>query len=242
MGEQSSQGKRACYRREGGRTLCFSCWGNPAICLGHLQRSSFIHLTDQCVGATADNRYTVGPGGSLQYPVAAPLGNNDLLQIVYAGARVFGTGYGHVYHLFLPQGVDVCLTGTSQCYSPDNPSTFAFCAFHASVDFTDIGHVLFSVEPYQNVPGCSVAKPSPNGRLIDSTADVLSHELIETITDPDGNAWWISNDLALLVAEIGDVCQNSTFRYASSSLNKKLYQIQPEYSNQEHACVYTPPN
>ena len=115
----------------------------------------------------------------------------------------------------------------------------AFCAFHASVDFTDIGHVLFSVEPYQNVPGCSVAKPSPNGRLIDSTADVLSPELIETITDPDGDAWWILNNLLLLGAEIGDVCQNYKFSYASSSLNQKLYQIQPEYSNQDRACVYT---
>ncbi len=116
----------------------------------------------------------------------------------------------------------------------------AFCAFHASVDFTDIGHVLFSLEPYPNVPGCSVAKPSPNGRLIDSTADVLSHELIETITDPDGDAWWILNNLLLLGAEIGDVCKNYKFSYASSSLNQKLYQIQPEYSNQ-YQPVYTRP-
>lgn len=29
---------------------------------------------------------------------------------------------------------------------------------------------------------------------------------------------------------------------SSADLNKKLYQIQREYSNQEHACVYTPPN
>jgi hypothetical protein len=219
-----------------------NCWGFPSVFLTHLQKSSFIHVTDQYVGTTADNRYTVGAGGTIQYPVVAPLGNNDLLQIVYAGASVFGTGYGHIYHIFLPKGVDVCFTGTSQCYSPDNPSTFAFCAFHASVDFSDIGHVLFTVEPFQNVPGCAVGKPSPNGLLIDSTADILSHELIETITDPDGDAWWITKDLDLFSAEIGDVCQDSTFTYASSSLNGKNYQIQPEYSNDAHACIYTPPN
>lgn len=218
------------------------CWGSPALFLSHLQQSTFIHVTDQYVGATGDNRYTVGAGGSLQYPTLAPLGDNDLLQIVYAGASVFGTGYGHIYHIFLPQGVDVCFTGSTQCYSPDNPSTFAFCAFHASVDFSDIGHVLFTVIPFQNVPGCQVAKPSPNGRLIDSTANILNHELIETITDPDGDAWWVTNDLDLLFGEIGDICENSSFAYPSSSLNNKLYQIQPEYSNNDHACMYTPPN
>jgi len=98
-----------------------------------------------------------------------------------------------------------------------------------------------TVEPYQNVDGCSVAKPSPNGALVDSTADVLSHELIETITDPDGDAWWITNDLDLFFAEIGDVCQNATFDYAVSNLPGRNYEIQPEYSNQAHACVYTPP-
>ena len=85
-------------------------------------------------------------------------------------------------------------------YSPDNPATFAFCAFHASVNFSDVGHVLFTVEPFQNVPGCAVGKPSPNGVLVDSTASVLSHQLIETITDPDGDAWWITNDLDLFFA------------------------------------------
>jgi hypothetical protein len=244
-GDLSYQGGKVIQESESNNlyvNCAASCWGTPATFLTRLGTSNFIHVTDQYVNSTTANRYTVGPGGSLSYPTVAPLGDNDLLQIVYAGASVLGTGYGHIYHIFLPKGVDVCFTGTSECYSPDNPSTFAFCAFHASVDFSDIGHVVFTVEPYQNVPGCAVAKPSPNGVLVDSTADVLSHELIETITDPDGDAWWISNDLDLFFAEIGDVCQNATFHYAVSNLSGRNYEIQPEYSNQAHACVYTPPN
>ena len=191
-GDLSYQGGKVLKRAESNDlyvNCAASCWGNPATFLRRLGQSNFIHVTDQYVNATASNRYTVGAAGSLSYPTVAPLGDNDLLQIVHAGASAIGAGYGHVYHIFLPKGVDVCFTGTSECYSPDNPSTFAFCAFHASVDFSDIGHVLFTVEPYQNVDGCSVAKPSPNGVLVDSTADVLSHELLETITDPDGDAW-----------------------------------------------------
>jgi hypothetical protein len=218
-----------------------SCWGNPATFLRRLGQSNFIHVTDQYVNDTASDRYTVGAAGSLSYPTVAPLGDNDLLQIVHAGASALGSGYEHVFHIFLPKGVDVCFTGTSECYSPDNPSTFAFCAFHASVNFSDVGHVLYTVEPFQNVPGCAVGRPSPNGVLADSTASVLSHELIETITDPDGDAWWITNDLDLEFAEIGDVCQNSTLVYAVSNLPGRNYEIQPEYSNQAHACVYTPP-
>ena len=46
--------------------------------------------------------------------------------------------------------------------------------------------MIYSVEPYQNVRGCHVGAPSPNGLVIDSTMSVLSHEFSESITDPDG--------------------------------------------------------
>ena len=120
--------------------------------------------------------------------------------------------------MFLPKGVDTCFDLTNICYSPDNPPSFVFCAYHGSVTFSDIGHVLITVEPFQNVNGCSVATPSPNGALVDSTANVLSHELFESITDPDppgtvtdivnGKFGWIAlNSLIEFGAEIGDICE-----------------------------------
>jgi hypothetical protein len=45
-----------------------------------------------------------------------------------------------------------------------------------------------------------VQQPSPNGALIDSTADVLSHELFETITDPNLSAWYNRKSLPLFGA------------------------------------------
>jgi hypothetical protein len=71
----------------------------------------------------------------------------------------------------------------------NSQQTFAFCAYHSSVQFKDIGHVLYGVEPFQDVPGCSVRPGTPNGQLVDSTNNSLSHELFETISDPDGTAW-----------------------------------------------------
>ena len=199
-----------------------SCWGKPSAFLNDLGNSTFIHVVDRYVGATANGRYTVGANVSASAPLFTnTLGQNDILAIVHAAAAKLGkTGYGHIYHLFLPNGVDTCFDQTNICYSPDNPSSFAFCGYHGSVTYSDIGHVLLSVEPFQNVDGCSVATPSPNGALVDSTANVLSHETFETITDPDppatfadllnGNFGWLAlNSLTEFGSEIGDDMRES---------------------------------
>ena len=103
--------------------------------------------------------------------------------------------------------------------------------------------VYYSAEPFQNVGGCSVQPGTPNGQLTDSTNNVLSHETFETITDPQGSAWWNSADNGLYGQEIGDECSflffTTTSVYFGPSfvrLNGNRYAIQPEYSNAQHAC------
>ncbi|MFZ0201952.1 MAG: hypothetical protein WB523_02175 [Candidatus Sulfotelmatobacter sp.] len=198
------------------------------------------------MGLTTDNRYTVGTAGVISYPILTALSDNDVLQIVHSAASVLGTGYTHIYHIFLPKGVDECFVGSGECYSPDNLSTFFFCAYHSSVTFSDIGHVLFTVEPYQNVPGCSMLQPSPNGALVDSTSSVLGHETFETITDPDPPTGWIAvNSNGVYGEEIGDLCPGIDltgpyFKDPVSVLNGDKYEIQPMYSNTYHACSFAP--
>jgi hypothetical protein len=220
-----------------------SCWGNaantPATFLGKLAGSNFIHVTDEYVGATASNRYTVGTATSINATLPAKLTPTNILQLVHTAAKAHGSGYDHVYHIFLRSGVDVC-TSTNVCYSPNNSATFVFCAYHGSADFKDLGHVLYSVEPFQNVAGCAVSQPSPNGALIDSTASTLSHELIETITDPDGDAWIAQSSLIEYGAEIGDICENPFGKNGAFLISGKSYAIQSEYSNKYHACSTTP--
>jgi hypothetical protein len=240
-----------------------SVWGDVAGFLHDLGRSNMVHVIDQYTGAYGDHRYTLGTQYETSgYPITTPgvptatsqtLLIQDILNLAYAGASLGGTGYGHIYHIFIPPGVDMCLVypGLNECYSPDNPSTWYFCAFHGSVDFSDIGHVLFSVEPYQNVNGCSVPPGSPNGQLQDSTDNVLSHESFEAISDPDGNAWWVQSGTVLEGEEIGDNCVRSLYYpqfnnyfwdYGVVRLNGHPYNIQPEYSNGVHGCAYGPPN
>ncbi len=240
----------AIYMLPNGKCPVATCWGNPEGFLRDLGQSNFIHVVDQYTGSYGNNRYTVGSHRSLSYkPPAAPFTDADMEAVVHAVASKLGlTGYGHIYHVFLPPGQDECFTSTDGvCYSPDNSSTFVFCAYHSSVDFPDIGHVLYSVEPFQDVNGCSVRPGTPNGQLVDSTNDVLSHETIETITYPDGSAWWNSVSLSLYGEEIGDECIFLVFTptsvYSDPSLyyaNGKLYATQPEYDNSVHGCSTGP--
>jgi hypothetical protein len=224
------------------------CWGNPEGFLRDLGQSTFIHVTDQYTGLTSNNRYTVGPHSRVSVP-SGTLFDADLAAIVHSVAKKRGTGYSHIYHIFIPPGTDTCSTfgvpNGNFCYSPDNPATFSFCAYHGSVDFSDIGHVLFTVEPSQKVPGCDVAMPSPNGQLIDSTDSTLSHETFETITDPDGSAWFNLTSLLLAGAEIGDECISLADNTGASpepifSINGHPYRVQIEYSNTYHACINVP--
>jgi hypothetical protein len=216
-----------------------TCWGNPANFLTDLGESDFIHLTDQYVGTFGNDRYTVGGAATLTGTLPHILPFSFGVAVAHAAGTIYGTGYHHIYHIFLPPNQDICFNSTT-CYSPDNFSTFAFCGYHSFATFSDIGHVLYTVEPFQNVPGCHLQAPSPNGLLIDSTASLLSHEVFELITDPDLNAWFNRVSLDEGGAEIGDECQNRTFGYGSISINHKKYQVQPEYSNQVHGCAFSP--
>jgi hypothetical protein len=161
-----------------------ACWGRPATFLQRLGESDFIHVVDQYIGNSADDRYTVGGGFFGFLPAAsptAPLVDADMAFIAHEAAQAAGqTGYGHIFHIFLPPGQDECFDAPSGvCYSPDVPATFFFCAYHTSADFLDGTHVLYTVEPYQNVSGCNVQPGTPNGELVDSTMNSLSHETFE---------------------------------------------------------------
>jgi len=201
------------------------CWGAPGTFLGNLSSTSFIHLLDQYTGSTANNRYTYAGGIAESYNTSQTLQDQDIYNIVHAAASGHGTGYGHIYHVFLPAGVQQCSQAAGGCYAQQ------YCAYHGAVDFGDIGHTLYSVEPYQGINGCM----SPNGKLADSTDSTLSHEMFEAITDPDvqTNLAWYNNNFG----EIGDICRNSA---GYTTVGGTSLDIQREYSNRYHGCSFSP--
>jgi hypothetical protein len=208
-----------------------TCWGSqqPSTFLQNYGASTMIHMVDQYIGSTSNNRYTYGGGFQVNYNTSGTMSDTDMNNIVYAVAKTYGGGYGRIYHVFFQQGVAECSNTAGGCYAVNG----GYCAYHASVNFGDIGHTLYSFEGYQGISGCEVSGTDPNGVLVDSTSSTLSHELTEAITDPDLNAWWNS----YTGEEIGDLCAGSD---GNVSLNAHTYNIQREYSNKYHGCTFSP--
>ena len=224
-----------------------TCFGAPVAFLNNLDASSMIHIGDQYTGSTTNGRYTVGTQFSTSLTIFAgtsgtpTLGENDLLTVVHSAAKTGGTGYGHIYHVFLPKGVDTCMD-EGPCYSPDNVNTFAFCGYHYTVKFSDLASpVYYTVIPYQGAwaaPAnnlCTLPFATPNGALTDSMATVLLHELFETITDPDISTGYRAVNSSF--GEVGDLCEGIIF---TVGLNAHNYDVQSIYSDKYEACATTP--
>lgn len=205
-----------------------------------LGRGAFAHVLDQYVHNGANNRYILGRSVFVQYPAYTTLADNDILSILHSAERATGAnGYNSIYNVFLPQNIDVCFTGAAKCSSSMTSPAPVFCAYHGSVDYLDAaGHVLFTVEPWQDPNFCGEPLPfdgshdSPNGIFQDSTDSTLSHELMETISDPDPpNSWTAAN--AGVNGEMGDLCA-----YIPAKIDNAGHVdwIQREYSNAVHGC------
>ena len=215
-----------------------TCWGTgsltPKTFLRDFDASSMIEIMGQYLGEDPTGRFR--QVNELATTVTFPIdtadntptaGFQDIFAILFAAASFTGkSGYDNIYHIFLPQGTNMCQTATV-CYSPNNPNTEVFCAFHGSVDFGPNFHVLYSLEPYQGTDVCDLPNQT---RVIDGTASTLSHEFSETITDPDLDAWFNN----LTENEIGDLC--FVFRNPER-VNSHEYVIQEEYSNTVNACT-----
>jgi hypothetical protein len=96
--------------------------------------------------------------------------------------------------------------------SPDvTEGTFChqFCGYHTSttINGTDIKYAFVGDAATQCPNGCEDQSISPNGdQGADGMANVMAHEINETVTDPDLNAWFHNNT----AGEVGDLC-NFTF-------------------------------
>lgn len=141
-------------------------------------------------------------------------------------------GIGHEFFVFTGKNEISC--AGAEC------SNAVFCAYHSS--FTSGSQeVLYANQPYTGTTPVGCTTPtSPNGDLdADSTINVVSHELIETVTDPSvGNsnyAWLDSSG-----SEIGDKC-NFVFGATDSGgadlrVNGHGYIVQQEWSNRVIGC------
>ena len=118
-----------------------------------------------------------------------------------------------------------------------------YCAYHGQYALS--GHVV----NYGNIPyaGTSLVHcgddASPNNDIdADSAINLTSHEQMEAITDPAGNAWYDSGG-----NEIADKCawtygtMSLDGGQANESWNGHFYLVQEEWSNKSSKCVQSYP-
>jgi hypothetical protein len=120
-----------------------------------------------------------------------------------------------------PNGIYFILTSPDVTETSGTTGGFCktFCGFHTFRTFTngitstDI-KAAFVGDPATQCParpgqaGCSAQALSPNGNEgADAMANVIAHELNETVTDPKINAWFHIDG----TGEVGDLCNTSSF-------------------------------
>ncbi len=123
-----------------------------------------------------------------------------------------------------------------------------YCAYH-SFFIDGLGrNVKYAAMPYANdyvitstAAGCSEVgyAGSPNSDpAADAEVNLLAHELAETITDENGNAWWVTTS----GDEIGDLCAwmfgnvyLANGAYANESIGGKYFLLQMLWVNAETA-------
>jgi hypothetical protein len=175
--------------------------------------------------------YTITPGNS-----ALSITDLDVkaeLEAQVAAGVLPAPNDNTYYALYFPAGVTISQDSYQSCRD--------FCAYHNSSSIKATGqNYYYSIQPDFNgacKQGCGVD---------DVFTDLMiasSHELIETVTDPDvGSAVAIGPPLAWYDqanGEIGDIC---AYKLAGkiSGADGTQYSVQGEWSNVRNACVLAP--
>jgi serine protease len=148
-------------------------------------------------------------------------------------------GLNKIFLVFTGQGEGSCFDLTSsQCaYS-------YYCAYHSSIG-SGSSSTIYGNEPYAG-PGCQGSGTSPTGDpAADNAASIATHEITESITDPNPSTGWIDSS----GYEIGDKCAwiygtngwNSGLALANQFWNGHYYELQMEWDNHANGCVQAGP-
>jgi hypothetical protein len=147
-------------------------------------------------------------------------------------ANHWPTGGSTEYFMFTAKGVGSC-SGSSCAFSN-------YCAYHSWIG-SGSSEILYANMPYADtVPSACDAGQHPNNSDADATINVTSHEHNETITDPNGNAWYDRRGY-----EDGDKCAwnfgtqlgSTAYGQYNQVINGHDYELQQEWSNATSSCV-----
>ena len=134
------------------------------------------------------------------------------------------------YAVFFPKGKRISQGGSSSCVSG------GFCAYHGTVVGSS-STWTYGVHPDNSAgSGCDVG--CGGSTAYHNMSSVASHEMIETVTDPDvGIATTYASPLAWYnstYGEIGDICNAQQGSVVGT--DGVTYTVQKEWSNSQSTC------
>jgi hypothetical protein len=166
----------------------------------------------QSGGARVSNSVTFSESTTDNYSRTKNLTDADV-QTIVAAAQAFGR---------LPTDTNgVYLVLTSADVNETSGFGTQYCGWHThgTIGGKDIKYA-FVGNPDRVPQGCEAQGVGPNGNPgADGMASIIAHEIVETNTDPDLNAWYDSRG-----AENGDKCA-WTFGVTHTAANRSLYNV-----------------
>jgi hypothetical protein len=170
----------------------------------------------------------------------------------FVTARHLPTDLSHEYFLLTPPHVESCFSnnkatdydGCSAGIVPFNKLA-AYCAYHQNTATPTM--VFYANMPFDATNSACQDGNYPNGLISDGEINGgLSHEHMESVTDPIPNDAWTNGAGADHGEEIGDQCvadMGTPLGTAPNGspynqvINGHLYWYQTEWSNYTHSCV-----
>lgn len=219
--------------------------GNTALSIlpdfiGALDSSAYFNTNTtygDSSGSNVQNTVTMAGQAFDNYSQGFTLNDQALINIVAnaMNANAVPIDRNGIYFVLTSADVDETEPGLAFCTQ--------ICGYHsrASIFANDIKY-SFVGNPDRclaNNNSCLDFNPSPNNNGgADAMASIMAHELNETVTDPDLDAWFHGN----LSGEVGDLCSpffvgfpnqfpvgNGSF--ANIALGDRLYLIQSNFTN-----------
>jgi hypothetical protein len=163
------------------------------------------------------------------------------------------TGLGVEYFLITPEGVESCFEGGAAEVCSANSEEPFYCAYHEAIH-TGGGVILYANIPFVNNKLCDKPQDHINGSSDSALFGGLSHEHLETVTDPEPNNAWTDyatgeengfevadkcnvSEVAEFGTPLGEVEVSGKKIPYNQEIDGHKYYYQQEWSNQGHKCL-----
>ena len=169
--------------------------------------------------------YTVHPPSSANGTTVTGAQISVALRTLIDTGKLPKPSTNRIYAIFFRAGQTIA--------TPDGNSADDFCAYHDTMTYRS-STAYYAVVPYElRNAGCKAAATS-----FDSVTTVVSHELVEGITDPGVGlnrlAWYDREN-----GEAADICAGASSAAPVIGSDGVRYMVQRIWSNRAAACIVT---